>query len=301
MQYIQSPNCWPDRSGYQPSWIILHGTAGFETAEQVAAFFGSTASQVSSHYVVGQDGTIIQCVQESAAAWADGGVTGPSGVSGDGVHHDDWWDTQPNPNLVTISIEHVKPSTDNSDQLTQAQQAASFALITGICARWGIPKRYADQDGGITGHYSMDPINKSRCPGPYPWTALWTYLQQQGASMIPTGWADKNGILIAPNGFQVVRGFRDYILNNQWEAWNWPVENEHGQTPLELSNLQLGGGTQQLFRAYPLGWTPGRGVFPQWTGPEILALRAEIASLKAQIAALTTPPTPPAQQMPKAS
>lgn len=122
--------------------------------------------------------------------------------------------------------------------------------------------------------------------------------------MIPTGWIDKNGVLIAPNGFQVVQGFRDYILNNQWEAWNWPVENEHGQTPLEISNTKLGGGTQQLFRAYPLGWTPSRGVFTEWTGPEILALRAKIADLEAQIAKLTTPPTPPtapAQQMPKAS
>jgi len=304
MQFIGSPNCWPDRNGYAPKWIIVHGTAGFETAGEVAAFFSSRDSGVSAHYVVGQDGTIIQCVQESAAAWANGGVTGPSGVSGDGVHHDDWWDSQPNPNYVTISIEHVKPSTDNSDQLTQAQQAASFALITGICARWNIPKRFADASGGITGHYSMDPVNKSRCPGPYPWTTLWTYLQR-GATMIPQGWQDKNGILIAPNGFQVVRGFRDYILNsNGWPAWNWPVENEHGQTPLEISNTKLGGGTQQLFRLQPLGWTPSGGVFPEWTGPEILALRAEIATLKAQIAALTTPPpTTPAQSqpMPKAS
>lgn len=305
MQFIGSPNCWPTRSGHVPKWIIVHGTAGFETAQEVATYFASTMittdQRVSAHYVVGQDGTIIQCVQESAAAWANGGVTGPSGVSGDGIHHDSWWDNESNPNLVTISIEHVKPSTDNSDQLTQAQQAASFALITGICARWNIPRRFADASGGITGHYSMDPVNKSRCPGPYPWAALWAYLQQ-GRIMIPQGWNDSSEVLRAPNGIKVVRGFRSFVLSNDWPAWNWPVEEEHGQTPLELSNASLGGGTQQLFRRASLGWTPTRGVFEQWTGAEILALRARIAELEAMIAKLTTPPpTTPASAQNQAS
>jgi N-acetyl-anhydromuramyl-L-alanine amidase AmpD len=184
---VLSPNHFDGRAGYVPRWIILHGTAGFETAGQVAAYFGSTASQVSSNYIVGLEGEIIRCVAESNAAWANGPVTGLSGVGGDGVHHDSWWDSQPNPNYVTISIEHVKPSTDNSDVLTSAQQAASFALILDICKRQRIPMRAADSSGGITGHYSMDPVNRSRCPGPYPWSALWAYLKQQGGTM-PNQW-----------------------------------------------------------------------------------------------------------------
>jgi N-acetyl-anhydromuramyl-L-alanine amidase AmpD len=181
---IPSPNHWAGRFGASPHWIIIHGTAGFETAQEVGVYFGSTASQVSAHYIVDRDGTVVQCVLESDAAWANGGISGEPGVSGDGVHHDPWWDAsptwmgRPNPNLTTISIEHVKPSTDNSDQLTDAQKAASFALIKAICERNGIPKRQADASGGITGHFSMDPINKSRCPGPYPWSDLWNYLSQ---------------------------------------------------------------------------------------------------------------------------
>lgn len=181
MQQILSSNCWPDRAGNRPRWIIIHGTAGFETPQQVAVFFASTASDVSAHYVIGRDGMIIQCVLETAAAWANGGITGTpldtlfTGV-GDGVHRNSWWNPQLNPNLVTISIEHVKPSTDNSDELTVEQTTASFALIDSICTRWNIPRQAATAGGGITGHFSMDPVNKSHCPGPYPWDALWQYL-----------------------------------------------------------------------------------------------------------------------------
>jgi N-acetyl-anhydromuramyl-L-alanine amidase AmpD len=189
---IPSPN-WSGRDGAAVRWLILHGTAGFTTAQQVGNYFSTTASQVSAHYVVGQDGVIVRCVAESNAAWANGVITGPAGVGGDGVHHDAWWDDSPlwggipNPNPVTISIEHVKPHTDNSDTLTTAQKNASFALIKDICVRQHIPMRQANAQGGITGHFSMDPVNRSRCPGPFPWNDLWNFLK--GASTVtPNKW-----------------------------------------------------------------------------------------------------------------
>jgi N-acetylmuramoyl-L-alanine amidase-like protein len=129
--------------------------------------------------VIGQDGAIVQCVHEHDAAWANGAITGLSGTSGDGNgngHHDSWWDNGPNPNLLCITIEHVKPHEDNSDHLTEAQKQASFELVSHICQRWDIPARKADAHGGITGHYSVDPVNRARCPGPYPWDELFTYL-----------------------------------------------------------------------------------------------------------------------------
>lgn len=177
IQSVLSPNHFDGRAGYDPSWIILHGTAGGSSALNIANFFADPASQVSSNYVVGLAGEIICCVDESNASWANGPISGPPGVGGDGIHHDSWWDTAaPNPNYVTISIEHVKLHDDNSDTLTPAQQASSFALVLDICKRNGIPMRAANASGGITGHFSMDPVNRSRCPGTYPWAALWTYL-----------------------------------------------------------------------------------------------------------------------------
>lgn len=78
---------------------------------------------------------------------------------------------------MTISIEHVKPSENNSDLITLAQQAASFHLIRNIIARnTGIRKAWADSNGGITGHFSMSPVSRERCPGPFPWNELFNYL-----------------------------------------------------------------------------------------------------------------------------
>jgi N-acetyl-anhydromuramyl-L-alanine amidase AmpD len=170
-----SPNYFPKRLGHRAKWIIIHGTAGFSSAEAVGYDFQHT--DVATHYIIGRDGTVIQSVGEEDGAYGNGFVSGNPGRSGDGLHHDPWWTRTINPNNVTISIEHVKPGKDNSDELTEVQKHASFLLIEHICQRHSIPRRYADESGGITGHFSMDPINRSFCPGPYPWAELFAYLR----------------------------------------------------------------------------------------------------------------------------
>jgi hypothetical protein len=284
MQFVASPNYWAGRAGYRPAWLIVHGTAGGSSAASIAAWFTNPESEVSAHYVVGPDGTVIGCVAEQDTAWSNGVITGvpanlPFRTAGDGVHRDAWWSDAVNPNYLTISIEHVKVHIDNSDTLTPTQQAASFALIKAICERWGIPKRFADSAGGITGHFSMDPLNRSHCPGPYPWDALWAYLQR-GGIMVPSGWSDDGATLKAPNGIAIIKGFREFVLNNQWDPQNYPLEAERGADPIEISNPGLGAGTLQTFRWSRLEWIPARGVFVAWLGQEALALEAKLAAIQ---------------------
>jgi N-acetyl-anhydromuramyl-L-alanine amidase AmpD len=166
-----SPNYYRGRQGHRPRWIIVHGTAGFASAEAVAAFFQRPETEASTHYIIAQDGRIIQLVSEADTAWGNGKVT---------RGHDPWWSQSLNPNYVSISIEHHKLRRDNGDELTAAQKQSSFALIAHICERHAIPRRRADARGGITGHFSMDPMNRSYCPGPYPWQELFAYLAQEG-------------------------------------------------------------------------------------------------------------------------
>lgn len=177
-QWIPSPFFTEGRNGYAPQYVILHGTAGGSSAQNIAAWFQNPQAQVSAHYVIGQDGAVVQTVDENNWAWANGVLS---------AGHADWWNESVNPNWLTISIEHVKPSSTNSDALTTAQQSASFALIKRICQRWNIPMRLADAEGGITGHFSIDPVNRSQCPGNYPWAALWAYLKPPAAPQIKTG------------------------------------------------------------------------------------------------------------------
>jgi N-acetyl-anhydromuramyl-L-alanine amidase AmpD len=179
--WIPNNNYFAARNGYHPRYVIIHGTAGFNSAEEVAHYFKATEESdnpVSTHYIIDRDGHIVQCIDEQDGAYGNGYISGIPGKAGDGIHHDRWWRKDINPNLLTISIEHVKPSRDNSDEITQTQQEASFRLIEHICQRHHIPRQMANEHGGITGHYSMDPLHRSFCPGPYPWNALLSYLNR---------------------------------------------------------------------------------------------------------------------------
>lgn len=289
-----------DRQGHQPRFIILHGTAGGTSAIDVANYMKGTvgsSNPVSTHFVIGQDGTIVQCVPLSLAAWGNGVITGtPTAglgfrTAGDEVHRDDWWNENVNPNYLTVSVEHCKPHDDNSDTLTPAQQAASFALVQCICDTYGIPKRFADAQGGIIGHFSIDVANRSLCPNTYPWQDLFNYLANGGNTMAaPQGWTDNGqaGVLTAPNGIPVVLGFRDHVLDpkNNWDPNDWPLEPEQHFLVLEQSNTSLGAGQGQTFRLKRLEYTPKMGVFEGWIGQELIWHQKQCAQLQSQIADL---------------
>jgi hypothetical protein len=103
---------------------------------------------------------------------------------------------------------------------------------------------------------------------------------------ILASWHDDGTTLTAPNQKVVVKGFREYVLHHNWDPANLPLENEHGQNPLEASNPAQGGGTQQAFHRAVLEWTPARGVFEMWTGQELLGLRQQLDSFNQQVQSL---------------
>src|SRR5260221_4975452 len=273
-------------------WLVIHKTASGGSAQDIANFFANDPAMASTHYVVGQDGTVVQCVLEK-----DGAAGNCCLETG----HAPYLPLGVNMNVRTVSIEHVDPASDNSTPLTDAQKAASFRLVRDICTRHNIPMRPGDASGGIIGHNNIAPINRARCPGNYPWAELFAYLQ--GGSMIPTGWHDDGQTLTAPNGVGVVLGFRAYILSHAWDAGNVPLAPEQGVQLLEASNPSLGGGTQQVFRWSMLGYTAARGVFMEWIGQELGVVRqqaityhdlskqlqAEVDSLKQQLATVQQP------------
>lgn len=153
------------------TWLVLHKTAGFTTIEELGNYFATTASMVSSHYGVGQDGRIAQFVPEKDGAAANCCLE---------PGHAPYLPTGINLNWKTISIEHIDPATDNSTPLTDAQKQASFQLIHDICQRHDIPMRPGDATGGIIGHMDIDPQSRARCPGNYPWDELFQFLQNGG-------------------------------------------------------------------------------------------------------------------------
>lgn len=264
-----------DRQGYAPTHIVLHSTAGGTRAEDIATYFATSPVQASAHFVIGQDGHIVQGVNCNAAAWGNGILDNPRLPFNPAI----------NPNFYTISIEHCKPSLDNSDALTPAQQVSSFRLVQAICEEYHIPKKRGDVSGGIVEHADFDSVTRARCPGLYPWDELLTFLKGT-QPMAPLGWKDnpQTGILTAPNGVPVTLGFRDYILNyaGGWDKNNTPMAPAEARKQLERGNPGLEGGTRQLFKGthgYPalLEWTQDRGVFPAYAGQELYAVEQLLA------------------------
>lgn len=116
---------------------------------------------------------------------------------------------------------------------------------------------------------------------------------------VPAGWTyDSTSETLRANGYEVIKGFRQWILTHSWDPRNVPLENEHQVDQLEVSNPSLGRGSQQAFCWTVLEWAEkDNQVFEMRTGQELLALRKEqdnlaqqVQSLKQQLAALTGNP-----------
>ena len=143
--------------------IVIHKTAcnAVCSAQSVAQFFASDPAEASTHFIVGLDGTVVQCV--SLKDGAAGNCCVEQG-------YDSYWDPYltkyGNLNRCTISIEHVDQTADNSQAPTINQLHASFQLVGWLCQKYGIP---SDR---IKTHASIDPINRAHCPGNYPINVL---------------------------------------------------------------------------------------------------------------------------------
>lgn len=70
VQQINSPHI--SGSIINPSLLVMHYTATGPDAVATAKFFQNPAAKVSAHFVVGEDGTIIQCVPLNKKAWHAG-------------------------------------------------------------------------------------------------------------------------------------------------------------------------------------------------------------------------------------
>ena len=103
---------------------------------------------------------------------------------------------------------------------------------------------------------------------------------------IPKGWRDDGTHLTAPNGKTVVLGFRRYILTHPWEPDNWPIENEHYESVLDITDPQKGDGMVQHFRMSILAWDEESAhVLDLWSGALALAWQRQAqAALQAEAA-----------------
>src|SRR5215471_6548671 len=147
----ESPNHNERAADVKPDILVLHYT-GMPTAEGAVQRLCSAESKVSSHYVVLEDGHIIQCVAESRRAWHAGQSS---------------WAGETDLNSRSIGIEIVNPGHDHGyPEFPRRQIAAVTALCRSIFTRHRIP---ADR---VLAHSDIAPARK-RDPGEkFPWKTL---------------------------------------------------------------------------------------------------------------------------------
>ena len=134
---------------------------------------------------------MVQYVREANSAWGNCCATGKS------TFRQDY-----NWNKSTVSIENEKSSCDNSEPLTDAQYHSLLMLVRDIAQRWNIPLVHGQQGvRGIIYHHDLDPINKARCPGTFPYATFFRDLQG-GPPMngLPKGATDDGTTIHFPNG-----------------------------------------------------------------------------------------------------
>ena len=151
-------NKFLSRKGDMPIAIVNHITGG--SASSADNWFRSSKNSVSSaHFLVTKNGEIKQYIKIEDGAWANGLTSGTKACTSSLVKEKNY----KNPNLYTVSIEHES----KGESLTEAQYEATLWLHRYIkdCIKkkWGYDMAFDRKH--IIGHYEIDNVRKSFCPG----------------------------------------------------------------------------------------------------------------------------------------
>jgi N-acetylmuramoyl-L-alanine amidase len=140
---VSSPN-WNERR-LPVSMVVLHYT-GMQTADEALARMCDPAAEVSAHYMIDEDGTVISLVREDKRAWHAG---------------QSYWRGVTDINSASVGIELVNPGHDwGYRPFPEPQMDALMPLLADIMDRHDIPR------ANVVGHSDIAPARKQD-PGEY--------------------------------------------------------------------------------------------------------------------------------------
>ncbi|MFZ5797123.1 MAG: hypothetical protein C4563_08540 [Desulfobulbus sp.] len=164
--------------------IVIHITDGRANINGPISWFQNPKARVSAHYVIGQDGEVVQMVRHNDVAWHAGRANGES-----------------------IGIEHV--ANTRGLMPTEAEYCASAALVRWLCDSYGIP---VDREH-ILGHAEADSrTTHTACPNAvWDWSYYMGLVQNAECAPRSQGLAGEQGLRarVWSQGQEVVAPFYD--------------------------------------------------------------------------------------------
>src|SRR6201746_1596591 len=148
---IPSANYGDRNKGRLPDMIVLHYT-GMPVVEGAIARLCTSGTDVSAHYIVLEDGRIVQCVPEAKRAWHAAGAAGAG---------------EEDINSCSIGVEIVNRGHDwGYPDFPLRQVAAVIALCRGIMLRRKVPSHR------VLAHSDVAPARKQAPGEKFPWHSL---------------------------------------------------------------------------------------------------------------------------------
>lgn len=131
----------------KPSFVIIHHTAQ-DSLQQTINTFTKTKTQVSAHYIISENGKVVQMLNDYLRAWHAGNST---------------WGKVTDLNSCSIGIE-----LDNNGfkPFTEAQISSLVALLTKLKKDYNIPTQ------NFLGHADIAPGRKQDPSALFPWKTL---------------------------------------------------------------------------------------------------------------------------------
>jgi len=150
-EWRPAPNFGPRRGGLKPVILLLHYT-GMESAAAALDILTRQDSGVSCHYLVHEDGKIVQMVREKDRAWHAG--------------HSHWGGVD-DVNSASIGIEIVNPGHElGYRDFPAPQMEAVTSLARDIISRHAIAPRH------VLAHSDVAPLRKQDPGEKFPWKLL---------------------------------------------------------------------------------------------------------------------------------
>jgi N-acetylmuramoyl-L-alanine amidase len=151
-RHAPSPN-WNERK-LPVSMVVLHYT-GMESAGAALERMCDPAAEVSAHYMIDEDGTVTQMVDEAKRAWHAGRS---------------YWRGITDVNSASVGIELVNPGHEFGYRpFPDAQMDALVPLLAQIVQRHNVPR------ANVVGHSDIAPARKTDPGELFDWERLAEY------------------------------------------------------------------------------------------------------------------------------